>query len=125
MELAVRSTSKVSAPSAEPVVEKFTRMVVSPPASPAPPVVVTEVTVGEVAVPPEIDRAISLASNAPLPPAVLNTPSSKVTSIKPLELSKDEDEISGGVVSATAGVPNTKSSNRMVVNAPETIVIVT
>ena len=55
-------------------------MVVSPPDKAAPPVVVTLVTVGKVADPPVMDKAKSLASTAPDPPAVLNTPSSKVTS---------------------------------------------
>ena len=55
-------------------------MVVSPPDKAAPPVVLTEVTVGEVAVPPVSDKAKSLASKAPVPPAVLYTPSEKVTS---------------------------------------------
>ena len=56
-------------------------MVVSPPDNPAPPVVVTEVTVGLVAVPPVIDKLKSPVSKAPLPPLVSNTPSVKVTSI--------------------------------------------
>ena len=98
------STSKVSAPSGVPVTVKFTRMVVSPPASPAPPVVVTEVTVGEVADPPVIDKAKSLASTAPDPAPVLKTPSLKVTSIKPLELSKDTELMLGAVASFKVAV---------------------
>ena len=81
LEPSVMSTSKVSDPSPVPVVEKFTRMVVSPPDKAAPPVVVTLVTVGEVAVPPVSDKVKSLASKAPVPPAVLYTPAEKVTSI--------------------------------------------
>ena len=55
-------------------------MVVSPPANAAPPVVVTEDTVGLVATPPVRDNEKSLASTAPVPAPVLKTPSEKVTS---------------------------------------------
>ena len=63
------------------------------------------VTLESVAVPPLMEKAKSLASNAPLPPLVLYTASEKVTAIVELLAARDTDEIVGANLSLNAIAP--------------------
>ena len=62
------------------------------------------VALERVATPPLMEKAKSLASNAPLPPFVLNTASENVTEIELLLEVRDTDEIVGSAWSFNVAV---------------------
>ncbi len=63
------------------------------------------VALERLAVPPLIEKAKSLASKAPLPPLVLNTPSENVTAIVALLEARDTDVIVGANLSFNVFAP--------------------